>query len=232
MKPVLILRPQPGSGESAARAASLGLLAVEAPLFTISPLPWEAPAPEAVASVMLTSANAARCAGSQLAAFTRLPCHAVGSATAAAARAAGFTDVSAGEADGKALLAAMAAAGVGSALHLCGREHIGLSHPEVRIERRVVYASDAVSAIPVEAVAALRDGAVALLHSPRAAALFARLVDAAGLDRARIRLAAISGAAAEAAGGGWRTAARARVPADQALLELAAKLCKTDGEAG
>ncbi|MEA3064722.1 MAG: hypothetical protein QOJ27_1168, partial [Sphingomonadales bacterium] len=41
-----------------------------------------------------------------------------------------------------------------------------------------------------------------------------------------IRVAAISAAAAEAAGEGWAAKAVAAAPRDQALLELAAKLCK------
>jgi uroporphyrinogen-III synthase len=61
-----------------------------------------------------------------------------------------------------------------------------------------------------------------MVHSVRAAERFARL--AAG--KGSIRVAAISAAAAEAAGEGWAAKAVAAAPRDQALLELAAKLCK------
>ena len=43
MKPLLILRPEPGNGASAARARSLGLTPLQCPLFAIEPTPWSAP---------------------------------------------------------------------------------------------------------------------------------------------------------------------------------------------
>ena len=61
---------------------------------------------------------------------------------------------------------------------------------------------------------------------------FGRLVDDCGLDRSTIAVAAISEAAAAAAGFGWQTRAAAGHPEDEALLELAVKLCKTEGEKG
>ena len=64
-----------------------------------------------------------------------------------------------------------------------------------------------------------------MLHSPRAAARFAALAG----DRGRFTLAAISVETAAAAGTGWRQVAVATAPRDEALLELAAKLCQKDG---
>ena len=72
---------------------------------------------------------------------------------------------------------------------------------------------------------------LAALHSPRAARLFADLADAAGIARATVGLIAISEAAAEAAGEGWRAKAVAPAPRDEALLALAANLCKNEGAA-
>ena len=80
--------------------------------------------------------------------------------------------------------------------------------------------------------AALTGGALVLLHSPRAARLFAELVDGAELARDAVRIAAISPAALAAAGPGWRLAAAAARPRDDALLELAAKLCQTAANKG
>ena len=71
---VLILRPQPGADESAARARALGLDPVVAPLFTVRPLAWEAPNPADFDAVMMTSANAARFGGDGLTPFIDLPC--------------------------------------------------------------------------------------------------------------------------------------------------------------
>ena len=61
------------------------------------------------------------------------------------------------------------------------------------------------------------------------AALFGRLVDDAGLARERISVAAISAPASQAAGGGWQANVATAQPRDDALLELAAKLCQNDG---
>jgi uroporphyrinogen-III synthase len=84
-----------------------------------------------------------------------------------------------------------------------------------------------VVALTPEALRQIERGALVLIHSPRAGALFSKLVDEAGLDRSAVMIAAISEAASEAAGGGWKAAAIAAEPRDHALLELAAKLCKT-----
>jgi uroporphyrinogen-III synthase len=221
-RPLLILRPEPGASETAARARALGLEPVTAPLFAVEPLPWDPPDPAGFDALFLTSANAARCGGPKLALFAGLPCWTVGGATAAAARAAGFEDVRTGPSDGAALAGAAARAGVRRALHLHGRDHVPLAGAGLHVEGRAVYASEAATALP-EAAAALRRP-VALIHSPRAGALFASLVPA----KSGIVVAAISPAAADAAGTGWARIAVARAPRDEALLELAMKLCNNE----
>jgi uroporphyrinogen-III synthase len=217
---VLILRPQPGADETAERARALGLEPVVAPLFTVRAMEWEMPEGRFDA-LLLTSANGARHGLSPE--LASLPCYAVGDATAEAARAAGTRVVVAGPSDGAAAVALMAEAGVTCALHLCGRDHIALTHHRVSVERRIVYAAEAAEVLPPGAQRALDKGAVALLHSPRAAALLVSLVP----DRAHLRIAAISPAAAAAAGTRWAQVHIASAPRDQALLELAVRLCKT-----
>ena len=209
---LLILRPEPGGSETAARARAIGLEPVTAPLFAIRPVDGPQVDPSLYDAVLLTSANGARHAPAGLAG---LPCFAVGESTAEAARAAGFADIRTGPSDGAAAAAMMAAAGVRRALHLCGREHLPVEAAAVAIERRPVY-----SAEPVERER-FEGPAVAMIHSARAGARFADLVG----DRAAIAVAAISPAAAAAAGEGWAAKAVAAAPRDQALLELAAKLC-------
>jgi len=216
---VLILRPQPGADETAARARAMGLDPIVAPLFTVRSLEWEAPDPRRFDAVLLTSAHAARLGGGGLASFFDLPCFAVGARTAAEAEAAGFADVRAGPSDGRALAALAAAEGMRSALHLCGRDHKALEPPVILAVP--VYAAD-----PVERLPERLDFDLALLHSPRAAASFAALAG----EREAVRIAAISDEAAAAAGQGWRSVAVAAAPSDHALLELAAKLCQTGAE--
>ena len=62
-----------------------------------------------------------------------------------------------------------------------------------------------------------------LLHSARAAT---RVAELAG-DRSKLVLAAISAQTAAAVGIGWKAVAVAETPRDEALLELAVKLCQT-----
>jgi uroporphyrinogen-III synthase len=215
---LLILRPEPGASETAERAAEMGLEAVVAPLFRIRPMPAPTVAAERYDAVLITSANGARHAPAGL---TALPCFAVGERSAAAARAAGFADVRSGPSDGAAAAALMGSAGVKRALHPCGNDHLEVGAPGVAIDRQVVYAAEPV---PRD----LFSGpAVALIHSPRAGARFAALAG----DRSMFAVAAISAAAAESAGEGWSAKAVAAEPRDDALLELAAKLCKYGREA-
>lgn len=227
---VLILRPEPGASETARRARDLGLSARVASLFAVAPLEWEAPEPADFDAILFTSGHAAREGGTALGAFVHLPCYAVGEASAAAARKAGFRRVRTGPSDGEAALALMAVDGVRKLFHPCGRDFMPVGHPSIAIDRRPVYASNAIPRLPEEAADALRGHALVLLHSPRAAAIFGSLTDQAGLARHGVALAAISAAAAEAAGSGWREVSIAAQPRDEALLELAAKLCKIGGE--
>lgn len=218
---VLVLRPQPGADETAARARALGLAPVVAPLFAVRPLAWTPPDPAGFDAVMLTSASAARQASDGLAPFKQLPCYAVGESTAAAAEEAGFADIRVGPDDGAALLLMMAENGVRTAFHACGQDHLAFGHPDVAITRVPVYAAEAAGSLPVAA-----EDMLALLHSPRAAALFAGLAG----DRSRIRIAAISTKTARAAGAGWRSVSVSPRPRDQALLELARELCQNTGQ--
>lgn len=215
---LLVLRPEPGATATAKRARELGLDPIVAPLFEVRPRAWTMPE-EPVDAVMLTSANAARALGTappELAAFLA---YAVGAKTAAAARAAGFTDIRTGEA-GVAELARQAVAdGMATMLHLAGEDRTAFEAGPLQIVTRIVYAAEAVDPPPP-----LPEGdAVALLHSARGARRFAALVDPAGFT-----IAAISPAVAEAAGAGWSRIAVAGRPDDDALLAVAARLCQEE----
>ena len=230
MIPLLVLRPEPGAGATAAAARERGLHPLVAPLFAI-----RAVAPDLSGlrdrpdALLFTSANAVRALGDRSAAWREWPVYAVGAATAAAARAAGFATVTAGASDAAAILARAAADGCRHLLHLAGREHRAADHPDIRIDRVVCYAADPVEALPPAVVAAAAGGAVALLHSPRAAETFGPLLDRAGVARRTVALAALSPAVAVAAGPGWR-AVRAACRVDEAaLLAVGGKLCEEIG---
>lgn len=211
-----VLRPEPGNSATAARIEARGLTAIRLPLFEIRALDWAPPEPGDFDALFLTSANAVRLAGPGLGALAELPVHAVGEATAAAARAAGLNVVAIGAADGAALVDNAAATGVKDALLLSGRDRV-LDAGGIIGRAIAVYASDPIS-IPDIAILA---GNIALLHSVRAAQ---RLADLAGPARADIGLAALSPAVAAAAGPGWGRLAIAALPTDDALLDVAQPL--------
>lgn len=223
-RPLLILRPEPGAGATAARARALGRETIVAPLFRIGPIGWEPPPPAGFDAVMLTSANAVRHGGAALSLYRHLPVHAVGAATAEAARRAGFSEVTAHDGDAALLLAALRGR-VRRLLHLAGRDHRAIEEEGILVERRIVYAANVDDGAETAIGQALRRGPVILLHSARAAGVVAELADRSGIDRSRIRLAAISPAALAAAGEGWGASEAAAAPRDDALLAVAARLC-------
>lgn len=231
MRPLLVLRPEPGAAATVRRAEARGFKAIAAPLFAIEPVAWVPPAPEDHDALFVTSANAARAAGSALARFRGLPAYAVGAATAAALHTAGFADVIVGARDAGSLIALLRADGRRAPLHLAGEDFRAFDDAGVTLVRVTVYRTRLVGALPDEAARALRGGAVALLHSPRAAASFAALVEGAGLSRDAIPIVTISAAAAAAAGCGWGACAIAAAPDDEALLAAAAALCEESGGA-
>jgi uroporphyrinogen-III synthase len=218
---VLILRPQPGANETSDRARARGLEPVIAPLFTVRPLDWDPPSPDDFDAVLVTSANAPRHAGDPLAAFTHLPAYAVGDASAAAAREAGFGTVRIGPSDGAAALRLMESDGIRRAVHFTSPEPAELPRGEVTLVQVPVYITLPGDRLPDEAIAAVNAGAVVLLHSPRAAELFGDLIDE---RRAISRIAAISEAAAAAAGTGWADVVVASEPRDDALVDAAASI--------
>ncbi len=215
--PLLVLRPEPGNAATVAAARAVGMDTIAAPLFSIKPLEWQLPIslPDAV---LMTSANAARCGGPHLQQLTGLPVYAVGAATAEAARDAGFSRINVGNSDVGAVFALALQDHVRTLLHLSGRDFRAPAAPGITIDRRIIYCADPVDTLP--GAAAVLPRAIALLHSPRAARLFASLVapDA-------IAIAAISDATLVAAGPGWRATAVAAEPTDASLLAVAAKLC-------
>lgn len=212
---VLVLRPEPGASATVERAKTLGLDATAVPLFEIEPVEWTAPNPGEFDGLLLTSANAVRFGGDEFRRLRDLKVYAVGAATAEAAREVGFH------------LAATGVEGVdrllGSIdiqlklLHLCGTDRREPREARQAITQIIVYCSRPTDAPDLSGA----PGSVALIHSPRAGERFTELVS----DRANISVAAISDAAADAVGRGWKAVEMADFPSDEALLALAARLC-------
>ena len=222
MKPVVVLRPEPGNTRTATALRALGLEVRQVPLFAVVPVDWTPPDPAGFDGLLLTSANAVRHGGAGLDAFKRLPVVAVGAATAAAASEAGFAVAVTGGEDARAVVAEARDRGFARLLHLAGRER---APTEDGVEAITVYASDAAS-VPADVARSFED-AVVLVHSARAAARLAELVDGAGADRSRTALVAISRAVGDAAGTGWADLAIAPEPSDSAVVATAAASANT-----
>lgn len=224
-RPLFIVRPEPGNSATSANACARGLEVHSFPLFETAATPWDAPDPARYVGVIMTSANAARLAGHGLQRYIHLPLYAVGDVTGDAAREAGFLSIVSGDGDVERLLGKIATLGLHRLLHLSGADYQPFTPHGVEIERRTVYASNAIPPAQ-ELLAALKPGGVVMLHSPRAAKQFAAIIESHAIDPSKLSLAAISANAAEAAGASWHQISIAPRPRDAALLECAVALCE------
>jgi uroporphyrinogen-III synthase len=231
---VLITRPEREATALATALGQRGHVAVIAPLFQLDILhpPNDfAGVLAACQAVLLTSANGAR-ALAEASEQRSKPVFAVGDTTATTAEGLGFTSVTSAAGDSAALAELVAQRldpKAGSLVHISGVDVAGeiardLAGGGFEVHRFALYEAREADALPDSARAALQARALdaATFFSPRASALFARLVSAAGLaDACRIVSAvAISPAAAQplAALPFKATVAAAR-PTRQAVLD-------------
>lgn len=199
-------------GRVAARQAGFELL--PAPLLIIEELPFTPPHGPFDA-LLFTSPRAPSIVAGRAPALRALRCCAVGPRTAEAALAAGFDVVLTGDSDGVAIVRAAASRGIGRLLQPGGEDRIAIPAPEgLSLTPLAVYRARAAAALPDEAAQALADGMLlaTLLFSPRSAGIFVRLLQRHGIDRAGLRLIALSANVASAAGPGWKAVATARLP--------------------
>lgn len=223
--PLLVTRADPGGAATVERARAAGFDARHVPLFAAHPLAWDVPQAAGFDALLLTSSQAARLGGPQLATLANLPVHAVGEATASAARTAGLHVAMTGERDVRALLDGMASQKIERVLWLCGRDRTAVDAKGIAITPLPVYAVDATPPPPewAELIAA---PAIVMAHSARGAM---RIADLAGDRRKHLTLLAISAAVAAAAGEGWAAKAVSRRPDDAAMLAEAHALCHKGG---
>jgi len=218
MRRLFVFRPEPAASRTIERAKALGLDVASIPLFEVEPLKWACPDPAGFDALLLTSANAVNSAGEQMEQLRPLPVYAVGEATALAAEVAGFGVAATGRGGVEQLLETVPAEV--RLLHLCGEDRAPTESAQ-SVSRVTVYRARALTS--PSRLDSLK-GQVAALHSPRAARRLAEAVRPQ--DRASIRIAAISEAAAQAAGHGWEEVRSAAEPTDSALLAVAARLCE------
>ncbi len=124
MRRVLVTRPAPLAGRTARRLREMGFTPVVMPLSETRPLDVDpADIPADARAIAATSANAILNAPRDLVRkLVPVPCFAVGSATAAAARAAGFRSVTEGPGNAAGLARMLAAdGGAAPIVYFCGR---------------------------------------------------------------------------------------------------------------
>ena len=225
---LLALRPEPGLAATLDKARALGLAIDGQPLSAIRPLAWDCPDPAGIDGLLIGSANAILHAGPHLARLAAKPVFAVGEATAAAARAAGFTVAMTGSGGLQGVLDAVPSFWPAPChlLRIAGEEHVPLTPPAgVTFAEVIAYRS---KALPLDAAAPLLASgtALVLLHSAATATHFAAEVGRLGLERSRITLAALGPRIAAAAGEGWAAVHTAASPDERTLLQLAFDLCR------
>jgi uroporphyrinogen-III synthase len=227
----LVTRPREAAQSLAAALARRGVGAIITPLIEIHYRDAIALDLADVQAVLCTSANGVR-ALARISRERRLPLFAVGEATAARARAEGFSAVAAAEGNVDDL-ARLAAARLrpqdGRLVHAAGSEVAGdlagaLRRRGFDIARETLYDARPVAALDPAALRALRAGSVdfALFFSPRTGAIFCRLAAAAAVAECCVAIAALSiSAAADAELGPlpWRERRVAGRPTETALFD-------------
>lgn len=229
---LLITRPEPDGARSAEAFRARGHEVLLAPLIHIEPV--SADLGGAWAAVVITSANAliGFADDARLQALTRLPLVAVGDRSAAAARQAGFAEVTSAGGSAQDLIRLLPSLPVASGrplLYLAGADRAAdlateLAAAGLNIDTRVVYRAAPLRQFPERASSALAAGRIdgVLHYSRRAAEAYValasgRLGDAA-LRPAQFCLSARIAEALTAAGAADVRAAA--YPTEQSLLQL------------
>jgi uroporphyrinogen-III synthase len=219
---VAITRAQPEAEKTAARVRERGAEPVFAPLLTIEPRPFDTSITGAQA-LLFTSSNGVHSFAAQTS-VRSVPAFAVGESTAAAARAAGFQQVSSADGDVVALAHLVQAEldpHAGMLVHVSGRHIAGdlvhtLRGAGFHVERRVAYEAVAATSLPAAFAAPLD---IVLFHSARAAEIFIQL---GAPNAASLRAACFSQAVANAARVvPWAALTVAKAPREEALLDAA-----------
>jgi uroporphyrinogen-III synthase len=201
---VLVTRPQ-GDGEATSDSLrSLGFEVLLAPVLRFEVLPFQEDDAADYDAVIVTSANALRAAAPQLAghALLRLPLFAVGEHTAAAAREAGFGEVTSADGDATALYELVRAhrkakklKKAATLLYLAGadlsRDLAGeLGDAGFTVITRTTYRMTSVAGLPRPVCDAFMAGGIeAVLHySRRSARAFLDAARAEGLEISALAL--------------------------------------------
>ena len=230
----LVTRPRAEAEALAALLAKRGIKAVIEPLMEVAHHSEPLPDMAGVQAILCTSANGVRALALALAGDERgVPVFAVGDATAARARAEGFHHVESAGGDVEDLVYLVRqrlAPQAGKLLHVAGNVVAGdlggaLREAGFTVERVMLYEAEAATSLTPATAQLVADGGFdfALFFSPRTAAIFVRLIEAADLAAGlRPTIAVSISAAADAVlvDLPFRERLIAHPPTQAALLEL------------
>jgi len=250
-KMTLIIRPQPDADRDVALLMRYGVPALVSPSMKRTHQTHELPESVNFSGIIITSRNAVKAitkfdkVTADTGRWAKLPVFVVGSATAAAARDAGFSNIIRGTGGGAGLLAPISryfTEKIGkqengksfntnlpllwpSAVEISFDLAAALSPHGVAVQRLPVYQMIASAGLDSTITDKITEGAIAAVvaMSVRSVQIFRRNLDAAGKapSLAGMVLIAGSSAIAEAAGGGWQTVYIARQPRRSRLLAIA-----------
>jgi uroporphyrinogen-III synthase len=226
----LVTRPREDSESVALALAARGLQVMIEPLLEIEPIPGAVVDAAGTQGILVTSANGIR-ALARLHGDRALPVWAVGDASAKVSRDLGYQIVESagGDVDSLAdLVSARLDPARGVLLHAAGSVNAGdlaglLGERGFQVRRQVLYRAVTAETLTPTLRDALREGSIhlALFFSPRTAATFVRLVEAAGLgeNASRIRAYGLSAnVSAKLAPLPWAAVVQAAEPTQAALL--------------
>jgi uroporphyrinogen-III synthase len=226
----LVTRPRDDAEATAALLRQRGYDVLIEPLLDIVHLANTPLDASSVQGILATSANGIRALADRLA-DRALPVWAVGDSSARAARRLGYSTVHSAEGDVDSLAALVAGRvdpAAGPLLHAAASDLAGdlagqLAKTGHQVRRVVLYEARTATALSTGLTAALAEGGldVALFFSPRTAATFVTLVEAAGLAGGCVRIAAYGlspAVATRLAALPWRSVIPAAAPTQAALL--------------
>ena len=247
-KSTLIIRPQPDADRDVLWLQRYGVPALASPVMRGTALAHDLPDPAGYDGVIFTSRHAVDAIrqSPKAAAWMMKPAFVVGTATAAAARDAGFSRLITGNGGGAGLIAPIRQAGAlsGTSSGVATGTSFGVATgrlvwpsavdisfdmaaalPDFDVERVPVYQMVAAAGFTPAITNAL-DGqkiAAVIAMSPRSIQLFRAAIAAAGQDAALASISLIAGsnAIASAAGSGWKKVYTARHPRRSRLMAIA-----------
>ena len=224
MRPLIVIRPEPGNAATVAAAGAMGLNAHGVPLQRVEAADWTVPAGP-FDGLLIGSANAFRFGGAGMASLRHLPVYAVGETTANAAKDAGFDVAMTGKGGLQNVLDALSFAGATKLLRVGGAERVPLSPPRhVEIADVVAYRL-APREPSADELALLARPACIAIHSASAMRRLDAVFDHYGLDRAVHSLAVLGPRIAPDPPVAWTQFAVASTPDDASLLAVVRQMC-------